>query len=496
MVRLTPLQQSQPAPGVKKDVSWLKTGGQASPAGQGQAALGQVVDPYEKVQKRIRWLNSNMPLQQQLAADQVSEVLVQVGTSVAMEILKNLEGQAAQVRNPTTWVESAAKRALAGEAPKKSFAAPAAANAWTPQRGVVNTPWQVNSGAAVQATDQKLRKRIGWLNANASLQQQLTYDKVAPVLSTIGSEAAMTILKQLEENASSVRDPNAYVTAAGKRVPPAMDFGAPAAGYGGNMGFGAMPAAGDAVSDEKLRKRIGWLNNNLGLESQQQLRHDKVGPALQALGSHQAMTILKNFEESASTVRDPTAYVLSAAQRAAQNTAPMGGFNMGGGFGIGGGMNSLAVDKLKKRVGWMNHNLTLASPLQYDEVSKYLLGMDAKVVMDLLKNLEENAAEVKDPNAYIIAAARRGGGSAAKTGVVNKSPEEKLRTRIAWMNANVALASPLVYEQLAPVMLTLDKTKAMELLKMLEENAASVADPTAYLSQATQAALSAGGGGA
>lgn len=74
---------------------------------------------------------------------------------------------------------------------------------------------------------EKVKRRIGWLNANGNLQGPLVFDKVGMLLVSIGDAQAMDILKKLEEHALEVRDPTGWVVTAARKMLPG---GAPVAG--------------------------------------------------------------------------------------------------------------------------------------------------------------------------------------------------------------------------------------------------------------------------
>jgi len=113
--------------------------------------------------------------------------------------------------------------------------------------------------------------------------------------------------------------------------------------------------------------------------------------------------------------------------------------------------------------------------------------------MEILKELEANAASAGDPTGYVLqlAASSPRPEQGAGTGMPG-GPEEKLRTRIRWLNEHVQLAMPLEYDDLAPSLLAIEVHQAMIVLKGLEENATTVLDPYAYVVEAVQHTLAEG----
>merc|ERR1719221_31416 len=193
------------------------------------------------------------------------------------------------------------------------------------------------------------------------------------------------------------------------------------------------------------------------------------------------MEILKHLEEHASQVRDPDGYVLTAAARR------QGG---GGGGGYpssfrGAYAASEDDERLRRRIGWLNNNAGLLAPLRYDQAAPSLLGVGIPKAMEILKALEEQAAEVQDPTVFVSgraqaewAAAASQHPAAASVPAYNSLDETKLRRRVTWMNHNLEFQSELLYSQVAAELLPLGSAKAMEVLKKLEEGAPQADDPT------------------
>jgi hypothetical protein len=272
--------------------------------------------------KRIGWLNNNANLNQPLRYDEAGALLENIDTKDAMDILKDLEEKAADIRDPTGWVKVAAQKRLGGGG-GLAVGNWGATTAMGAVKGVIRTGMKARTHAATPEEDQKIRKRIGWMNANAGLQGPLMYDKASTSLLALPSMAAMEILKNLEEKAAEVRDPTGYVIAAAKRRIDSGGMGPvggmPMTGFGG-MGMMAMPmmpmapmmpmGSADPGFDEKLRKRVGWLNNNANLA--QPLMYNKVKEALSVIDSRKAMDILKDLEGKGAEIRDPTGWVAKA----------------------------------------------------------------------------------------------------------------------------------------------------------------------------------------
>jgi len=420
----------------------------------------------EKLRKRIGWLNRNGQLSGDLKYDRVAPVLLTLDSHAAMEILKNLEENASTVRDPTAYVVSAASRRAGGIGPPGG--APALAHPIM-QHG----SQQRASSAGGNDADSKLRRRIGWLNRNGGLLAELRYDQVGAALSACGG--AMEILKALEESAPTIPDPNAYVLAA--------------CAEGGGVQPQHQEIGGEVSPEEKLNKRITWMNNNLPLG--EQLSFDRLAPELLALDMRQAMDVLKKLEENAGTVRDPHAWVSGAVRRLDGSGGGGAGArteshsnqrtNHGGGDG---------EERLRKRVTWLNANVSLSSQLDFDQILPSLMRLEISQAMAVLKTLEDNAQTVLDPNAFVSQAMDFALAQASTASSGDSVLDDALRKRVSWMNANVPLATPLNYDQIAPSLLAIgERTKIMEVLKGLENNAMSVPDPNEHVIRAANAQL-------
>lgn len=219
--------------------------------------------------------------------------------------------------------------------------------------------------------------------------------------------------------------------------------------------------------EERLLKRLKWLNHNICPGNP--LDFDRVAPSLMHLPGPQAMEVLKVFEENADQVRNPNSFVISKARGAAAGKAlsPIGaapprangpsagggGSARGSGGGSGGGTKrrapsadetvrgSIAADakvtyyggsaapsesEVQERIDWLNDNVPMGMPLEFEKVAPDLMSLDAAAAMGCLERIGKSTQEVRDPNAYVIFSARRiagggGGGTKRKRGGRNRT---------------------------------------------------------------------------
>jgi len=269
-----------------------------------------------------------------------------------MAILKELEEHASEP-DPTAWVLEQAQNAV----------------------GSIESGEPHPQGGFDVEADQKVRKKIGWLNTHVQFNAPLMYNKVSSELRRLGGQQAMAILKELEEHASEP-DPTAWVLERARDAVGSLGSGEPA--------------------EERLRKRISWLNEKAQLSSP--IVVEMVMPGLLAIDVRKAMAVLKGLEENAQSILDPSSYVTSAAQES-ESTA-VGGSEA---FEFAG----LSPDEaLRAGIDRLNSSNALMVPLSYDEVSAWLLSVDTHQVARIFRLLETEAMHVEDPNAFVNAEAQ------------------------------------------------------------------------------------------
>jgi len=283
------------------------------------------------VRKRVRWLNENAGLSQDLNYQKVSEAAIGVDMKTVMDILKDVEEKKDKVKDPTAYVTTGLRKRGGGQhGGGGMYDAPPPMHNW----GAAPAPGGWNPEA--EAEDKKLRRRIGWLNKDGGFNGALIYDKVLEAAGGLEFSEVFKILKEVEEKKDTlqIRDPNAWVCNGLKRKasssvgagpprgmmqawgpPPGMPFPGPAPGYG-NFAGGM-----DSETNSKLHKRIKWLNGTGGFNDS--IVFDKVKEAAEGVDPVSMMKVLKDLEEKKDTVKDPTAYVSSALRK------------MGGGGGRG-----------------------------------------------------------------------------------------------------------------------------------------------------------------
>merc|ERR1712187_610517 len=152
----------------------------------GMMGMPQVMPQKSQVAKLIGEFNKRGVTTEPIKYNDVVEVMSMRSDSKISKILSELEERKDEVRDPTAWVKTAAKKAPKGM-PQKSPVA----------------------------------RLIGEFNKR-EVTQPIRYDDVAEVMSQLSEAKISKILSELEEKADTVRDPTAWVKVAATKAPKSM----------------------------------------------------------------------------------------------------------------------------------------------------------------------------------------------------------------------------------------------------------------------------------
>jgi len=181
----------------------------------------------------------------------------------------------------------------------------------------------------------------------------------------------------------------------------------------------------------KIAKQVGWQNKQIEDRTKKISYSDVVGP-LSVIDIVSAMKILKDLGENIATVRDPTSYVIAAANRRA-GPAQRRPWDLAQGAMMSFAPVGEEAKKLSRHIGYMNAHSGFNEPISYSEVKAALEMVGHRTAFKILKDLGDNAANVNSPTGYIIAAAKRALG--AETGSKRKAerkPNERSAITLCW----------------------------------------------------------------
>jgi len=311
----------------------------------------------------------------------------------------------------------------------------------------------------------RLHKRCTWLNGNVFQESPITKE-VIQSLESIDMKRGFEILKEMEEKQEKMKNPSGYLKK-------------------------AIARENDFVIDDKVKKRVRWINFNV---YKRDAIDDEATAALSAVSWEKAMAICKELEEKGETVNNPTKYVKAACTReltkfaeqgmAMMPMAMMQPMPMAAGFAMPDMADGQVDSGIYKRCKWLNTNLLEGKAIGKDSMfALQMLGF--KSAMRLCKEIEEKAGEIRNPNKYIQAAVGReaGNGGAAQSDFGTLS---KVAKRCTWLSSNVFTESG-IQDDAVSALATLGFQRAMALCKELEEKGAEkVANPSGYIKAAVK----------
>ena len=140
---------------------------------------GTKEEGINKVKKTIGWYNQHGNLKKPIIYKTIRDVIENMESRKALKILKTFEEKADQIENPTYWIKKAAE--------------------------------------SEPCLDEKVRKTIGWYNSHGNLQEPIKYPEVVNDLAKLSSWEQLKIVNQLEEKASSIKNPTAWICKAAQK---------------------------------------------------------------------------------------------------------------------------------------------------------------------------------------------------------------------------------------------------------------------------------------
>jgi len=161
--------------------------------------------------------------------------------------------------------------------------------------------------------------------------------------------------------------------------------------------------------------------------------------------------------------------------------APADGTAQPGASGVGGKRGppmsrEEGIKKIRRTVGWYNHNGNLAGPIHYRTIQESFESLNPREALKILNELEEKGSQIRDPTAWLKRAAE------------NKGPEldQKVRRTIAWYNRTGLLQEPIMYDEVREALSWLAPGDACRLLAGLEGKESEIKKPTAWLCKAAR----------
>lgn len=195
------------------------------------------MDPTGKIGRTVSWLNKNIGLAEQISYSDVVQPLSRLDIAAAMKILKDVEQQAACISRPTAYILTAAHGQPGAAGGAVAFAPavpmgravgavglgvhrlPPPAVAWPPPAiAPAKRTWKEEAKSPLDDQGKQISGLVGRLNNSVPLVEKLSYSDIKEPLEACGLEAALKILKDVEQSPHSIKNPTSYVIAAARRA--------------------------------------------------------------------------------------------------------------------------------------------------------------------------------------------------------------------------------------------------------------------------------------
>ncbi|CAE7514713.1 unnamed protein product [Symbiodinium natans] len=431
-----------------------------------------LIDDDEKVAKRVAWLNKYGCLAKQIEWAEVADLLDSLKVAHAMVLLRDLEMQGNKVRDPTDFIKRAVEQAGGDEI---DFPVDSGQSAVADRIEELNSAGTLSAeidssvldgleglpeddalGLLQEVADKgqsvknptsyirfklkarlavlgvspdapidehsKILKRVEWLNDYGGLLEDIQHNKVAGPLESVGLDAAMTILKELEDQSQGIAQPTDFIlrsvrqtksrasSAAAPRAPRTVSRAAP------STEVSVQEAAEPVTPLQALNDFMAFLNTGPG--KRQKVKLAEVAGALEALGTKRAMRILKEMQEKGLGLDDPVSYIKAAAQRHGFTAVKAETLEPETAEGVD------DVSRLTSRCKWLNQFAGLAQKIVIDEVIGALYCLGVPQSMSILRGLQERGASVPDPTRYIKQAVQHANTALAGEDSANEAKEE------------------------------------------------------------------------
>eukprot|EP00446_Apocalathium_sp_SHHI-4_P054275 CAMPEP_0177374656 /NCGR_PEP_ID=MMETSP0368-20130122/44274_1 /TAXON_ID=447022 ORGANISM="Scrippsiella hangoei-like, Strain SHHI-4" /NCGR_SAMPLE_ID=MMETSP0368 /ASSEMBLY_ACC=CAM_ASM_000363 /LENGTH=360 /DNA_ID=CAMNT_0018838267 /DNA_START=16 /DNA_END=1095 /DNA_ORIENTATION=- len=356
----------------------------------------------DKITTRADWLNEHVFTDRPIDDDAIA-AMMGMGMKRALELFKEIEEMGDQVKSPSGFLKSAARREGLGPGGAGGGGAQKSKGKGKGGGGAVvgGGGGGAAKGGGGARNGGRIANKAAWLNENLFQDRPIDDDAVAAMIG-MGGARAMELFKEMEEKGDQVKNPSGYLKSAARKE-----------GFGPQEGGGR---GGDADYN-KIGQRAQWLNDNVFLDKP--IDADAIA-AMVGMGRARAMELFKELQEKAGSMKNPSGYLKAAAsregfgppeeppqkrQRGAEKSqlwpvaipaigsAPAKGGKKGAGKGasqiVGKGAPPRAASaagaaKLQKRVQWLNDNVFQEKPLSDDALSA-VCELEVGKALELLK---------------------------------------------------------------------------------------------------------------
>eukprot|EP00928_Gymnodinium_smaydae_P042774 TRINITY_DN28774_c0_g1_i1.p1 TRINITY_DN28774_c0_g1~~TRINITY_DN28774_c0_g1_i1.p1 ORF type:complete len:428 (+),score=81.55 TRINITY_DN28774_c0_g1_i1:93-1376(+) len=394
-----------------------------------------------KVRKRCEWLSANVFRNYPIDEGAIA-ALCTLPYPRAMEMCADLEAKADSVKNPSAYLTQAVNR--------EGGAGGGGGG------GYLN---HFESEGAIA-------KRCRWLNTNIFWADAILEPTMAK-MSSLGLRRAMELLRDLEENAKNVGNPDGFLLNAVRREGGGQ--------YHQSQHYGGYDRSWGGRSQDghtRLHRQSTWLNANVFWPGA--IDEEAIGQ-LSTIDLGRAMTMLKEVEGKADVVENPSGYLKNAVRR--ENLYDWSSSRDGWweeSWDDSSWKPQEANTAIHRRATWINENVYWSGAIDRDAILQ-LSGIDFGRAMDMLRDVEEKAESVDNPSGFLKAAVRR----ETYTGS-SEEIDERVQKRCTWLNMNVYSKGAIDKDAIAKLS-TLTFRRAMAICKDLEEKGKDqITNPSGY----------------
>jgi len=339
--------------------------------------------------------------------------------------------------------------------------------------------------------NENVQAQVTMLNSTQFMHNQINSEALI-ALSSINEERALDIIKELQKK-QNLKSPSNYLMAAASREP--------------------------KINNLRIQKRVMQMNGSAF--AQNPIDAESV-EALSSIDEARAMDILRELEKKGSSVNSPGNYIKASVSReppagkgkgkgkgknckgeaaAGDWMSMMGmmmGMLMGKGKGAKGGWMSQSASG-----GWMGQDASggwmsqdASGGWMSQDASGGCMGMDSSG--DWMSQAASGDWMSQGDSGDWTSQGASGdwmnqGLSGGTSGDVSEGVKPRVQQRVMWNNANAFAQNPIDQEAIQALS-SLQDHQAMAILKQLEENGASISNPSSYLKAAVCRELSGGGG--
>lgn len=419
---------------IKKNTAAGKAAPKAAPAVTKVTIKKSIAD-------KVKSLNSEEVLYQPLKLGVIARALSEIDEAASLEILDRLLAAASEIEDPNAWVCSEAATVAAGvevEVEEEADDEWAEGGSWEGGGQEEGQEWEENEGQAEENEEEEeeeepsvevpiaVAKIIHRINSSGALASPLD-PELDPLFALVGEERSMELLRDLRNKAEEINNPSGWVKKA---------------------------------LEQNVSKVVPTIcRMNRGGELAAPINLVLAADALSLISEAAGEELLQELQIKAWKVKDPTKWLVGRASK--------------------------QVSKAARRAKLLSQNVKHEIPMRLSRIVDILEQIEEKEALRILQDVKEKGTSISNPTAWICCAAQR---VAEATTPWNdqewSAADERVHKKIKALNKSGELAEPIEYTRVKAELDKVDEKSRLNLLKVLEEKAATIEHPTGWLVKA------------